>query len=119
MAAMAASERNVGLEHSSSFPVHALLSAIDVACDHTTRWSYALSQSLGDRSVTAAEFQAPPARTDSQPRNVSDLERVQQRRHERQTVPFALQFVRQNVVSHCPKELGDVSGFERLCNFVA
>jgi hypothetical protein len=39
---------------------------------------YALSQSLGDRSVAAAEFQAAPAWTHSESVNVGALDGIQQ-----------------------------------------
>jgi hypothetical protein len=52
---------------------------IDVACYYVTSGRHALSQSLGDRSVATAEFQAAPAWTHSQSVNVSKLDGIQQR----------------------------------------
>jgi len=52
---------------------------INVARDYVASGRDALSQSPGDRSVAAADFQAPPARTHSQSLYVSELDRIQQR----------------------------------------
>jgi len=52
---------------------------IDVARYYVTSGRHALSQSLGDRSVAAAEFQAAPAWTHSESVNVSKLDGIQQR----------------------------------------
>ena len=52
---------------------------IDVARDYVTSRRHALSQSLSDRSVATAEFQAVPAWTHSQSANVSELDGIQQR----------------------------------------
>ena len=46
------------------------ISEIDVARDHVTSGCHALCQSLRDRSVATAEFQAAPAWTHSQSGNV-------------------------------------------------
>ena len=55
------------------------ITEIDVARDYVTSRRHALSQSLGDRSVATAEFQAVPARTHSQSANVSETDGIQQR----------------------------------------
>jgi hypothetical protein len=52
---------------------------IDVARYYVTSGRHALSQSLRDRSVAAAEFQAAPAWTHSESVNVSKLDGIQQR----------------------------------------
>jgi hypothetical protein len=52
---------------------------INVARDHVASGCDALSQSPGDRSVAAADFQTPPAWTHSQSVYVGELDRVQQR----------------------------------------
>jgi hypothetical protein len=55
------------------------ITEIDVARDYATSGRHALSQSLRDRSVATAEFQAAPAWTHSQSVNVSALDGIQQR----------------------------------------
>ena len=52
---------------------------IDIARDYVTSGRHALSQSLRDRSVATADFQAAPAWTHSQSVNVSKLDGIQQR----------------------------------------
>jgi hypothetical protein len=59
-------------------PVHDI-TEIDIARDYVTGGRHALSQSLRDRSVATAEFQAAPAWTHSQSVNVSELGGIQQR----------------------------------------
>jgi hypothetical protein len=52
---------------------------IDVARYYVTSGRHAFSQSLRDRSVATAKFQAAPAWTHSESDNVSALDGIQQR----------------------------------------
>jgi hypothetical protein len=54
------------------------ITEIDVARNYMTSRGQALSQSLRDRSVATAEFQAASTWRHSQPGNVSELNGIQQ-----------------------------------------
>jgi len=55
------------------------IAKIEVARDYVTGRCHALSHSQRDGSVARAEFEAAPARTHSQPGNVSEFDGIEQR----------------------------------------
>ena len=77
------------------------ISEIDVARDYMTSGRHAPRQSQCDRSVATADFQAAPPWTHSQPGDMSELDGIEQRRHERQALLFAHQLMGQSVFTHC------------------
>ena len=67
---------------------------IDIACYDEAGRRHAFGQCERNGSVPAAEFQTAAPFTNSQPFHASELERIEQSRHESQTLFFTCQTVR-------------------------
>lgn len=76
------------------------VSKVKIASNYVAARHHAVGQRLRNAAVAAAKLQALPARTQSHPCDVIRFQRIEQRRHERQPLPFAGRLMRQNVVRH-------------------
>jgi hypothetical protein len=84
---------------------------VDVAGDDVTAGRHPAGQPLRRRSIATSNLEAAPPRLKTKSLNMAAVQRVEQLRHQSQSLLLTSQVVRQNILIHTDAPLIVVSGY--------